>query len=163
MKRNIILILLVVLALAIAGCTSTNTDTPSENEPVVETEVTEAIETTEATDTTEDTENAEVGVVHLTDANYHDVIDNSQGVAIVDFWADWCGPCLVLGPILEEINQEEGIALYKVDVDENPALASEFKITGIPMVYIYKDGEVVDSLMGLGSKDNYINLVAKYE
>jgi len=158
MKKNIILILIVVLALVITGCVTTNTDTASENETVADTE------SAEETEVNETQENATAAnVVHVTDADYHDIVDNSEGVVIVDFWADWCGPCQILGPILEEISQEEGITVYKVDVDENPELAAEFRITGIPMVYIYKDGEVVDSLMGLGDKDYYLNLVAKYE
>lgn len=161
MKRNVFIILLLVFAIAIAGCTSAGNTI---DEPDNQTEVaTEAADTAEESESTEDTASEVVGAVHLTDENYHDVIDNTEGVAIVDFWADWCGPCQVLGPILDEINQEEGVPLYKVDVDENPKLAAEFKITGIPMVYIYKDGEVVDSVMGLGDKDYYINLVAKYE
>lgn len=114
------------------------------------------------TEETADTVSGEAEIIHLTDDTYHDIIDNSTGIVMVDFWAAWCGPCLQLAPILEEISAEEGITLYKLNVDENPNISYEFRITGIPMVYIYKDGEPVDSQMGAGYKQLYLDLIDKY-
>lgn len=106
------------------------------------------------------TQNA--GVYHLTDENYYDTIGSTQGVVLVDFWAEWCGPCMSLGPILEEISQEENIIVYKVNVDECPQISSDFSITGIPMVYVYKDGVIVDSILGLSDKSTYVDLIDSY-
>ncbi|MEX1376926.1 MAG: thioredoxin domain-containing protein [Eubacteriales bacterium] len=107
-------------------------------------------------------ENTDSVAIHLTDENYHETVDNSVGVAFVDFWAAWCSPCVQLAPILEEVASEYDVTLYKLNVDENPLTSAEFQISGIPMVYVYKDGKVVDSQMGLGTKQTYIDLVEKY-
>lgn len=159
MKKNLFLILVIVLALFVSGCfiIDNETETSSqETEVVVETEDSNTTES-------ENTDNTGVAnIIHVTDDDYHDIVDNSEGIAIVDFWATWCPPCNALAPILEEISAEEGITIYKVDVDENPKLAKEFRIQSIPMVYFYKDGEVVDSQLGLGTKEIYLNIINKY-
>ena len=100
--------------------------------------------------------------IHLTDANYHEIVDNSEGVALVDFWAAWCGPCVQLAPILEEVATEYNVTLYKLNVDENPFTSAEFQVTGIPRVQVYKDGVYVDTIVGLASKQNYVDLINKY-
>ncbi len=102
-------------------------------------------------------------VIHLSDENYHENVDNAVGLYFVDFWAEWCGPCQQLAPILEEISSEEGVTIYKVNVDECPITATEFQIRSIPMVYLYKDGQVVDSLMGAGYKQLYLDMLEKYK
>jgi len=146
MKKNIFIVLLLVFIIALTSCTKTTNQENTTSTP--EQEIQE--------------ETNEANVVHLTDENYHETVDNSEGVVIVDFWADWCPPCVKLGPILEEISMEENITLYKVDVDECPETAKEFKIASIPMVYIYKDGEVVDSQMGLADKKFYLDMINQY-
>jgi len=160
MKKNILLFTFILLISSIlTGClntaqTDTAMDEQTENTAGVEAEVTN----TDA----EEAVSGEAEIIHLTDDTYHDIIDNSTGIVMVDFWAAWCGPCLQLAPILEEISAEEGITLYKLNVDENPNISYEFRITGIPMVYIYKDGEPVDSQMGAGYKQLYLDLINKY-
>jgi len=150
MKKNIFIVLLLVFIIALTSCTKTTNQENTTSTP--EQEIQE--------ETNEDANDA--NVVHLTDEIYHETVDNSEGVVIVDFWADWCPPCVKLGPILEEISMEENITLYKVDVDECPETAKEFKIASIPMVYIYKDGEVVDSQMGLADKKFYLDMINQY-
>ena len=75
-------------------------------------------------------------------------------LTLVDFWASWCGPCRMLGPIVEELAAEtEGVACAKVNVDENPDIAIGLGIQAIPTLFLFKDGEAVDRAVGLQSKD----------
>jgi putative thioredoxin len=87
----------------------------------------------------------------VTDQTFEqDVIERSKSVAVVvDLWAEWCGPCKTLGPILEQVVDEtEGVELAKVDVDSNPAVSQAFRVQSIPAVYAMKDGKVVDGFVG---------------
>lgn len=90
----------------------------------------------------------------LTDANFKENVLDKKGVALVDFWAEWCGPCRMVGPIVEEIAKEyEGKALVgKVDVDSNPEVSYKYGIRSIPTLLFIKDGEVVDKQVGATSK-----------
>ena len=91
--------------------------------------------------------------IDLSDADFHEVV-KSHPLVVVDFWAPWCGPCRIVSPVLEELSQEmAGKAIFgKVNVDDNPATASEFGIQGIPTIMIFKDGEPVDGLVGAAPK-----------
>lgn len=93
--------------------------------------------------------------VILTDSNFEAEVLKSDKPVLVDFWAVWCGPCQVLGPIVEELSHEyEGkIKVGKMDVDQNPQAASNFGIMSIPTVMIFKGGNVVKQLIGLQSKE----------
>ena len=88
----------------------------------------------------------------VSDATFeHDVVERSHHVpVVVDLWADWCGPCRVLGPILEKVVAETGgaVELAKVDVDANPGVAASFRVQSIPAVYALRDGQVVDHFIG---------------
>jgi thioredoxin 1 len=98
----------------------------------------------------------------LTDSNFKDEI--STGLVLVDFWAPWCAPCRMLGPIIEEIAGEvEGIKIGKLNVDENPVTAGEYKIMSIPNVILFKDGEAVEAIIGLRPKEAYLEAVEKYK
>lgn len=91
-------------------------------------------------------------VVELTEKNFDSSI--SKGTVLVDFWAPWCGPCRVLGPVIDELSQEyENIKFCKVNVDNNQKIAAKYKIMSIPSVLIYKDGKKVDNFVGALPKD----------
>jgi len=92
--------------------------------------------------------------VALTKDNFKQSIEN--GVSLVDFWAPWCGPCKMQLPIVEELSSElEGQAVVaKINVDEEPELASQFGVMSIPTLILFKDGQPVDKMVGLQSKDS---------
>lgn len=95
--------------------------------------------------------------IHLDSSNFESTI-NSAKVVLVDFWAPWCGPCKMLGPVLEQVASEmEGKAVIaKVNVDESPELASQFNVSNIPTVVYLKNGKIADVGVGLTSKDSII-------
>lgn len=92
-------------------------------------------------------------VIHLDEATFKSEVLEGKGVVIVDFWADWCGPCKMLGPILDELSEEVTATICKVNVDEYSSLASEYGIRSIPTLIAFKDGEKVDQLVGLMQKN----------
>ncbi len=92
--------------------------------------------------------------VEITDANFEEIIASDKPV-LVDFWAEWCGPCKMIGPVVEELASEyEGKAVIgKVDVDSNPAVSAKFGIRSIPTLLVFKGGEVVDKQIGAVPKN----------
>lgn len=98
----------------------------------------------------------------ISQADFNDEI--KEGFVVVDFWATWCGPCKMLGPVLEEVSNEfeDKAKFTKIDVDANPIVASQYKITSIPTVLMFKDGEVVEEMTGFKPKTTIINLVNKH-
>ena len=100
--------------------------------------------------------------VEITDANFDELVLKSSQPVIVDFWAEWCGPCLMIGPIIEEMATEySGKAVIgKVDVDSNSGISSQFNVRSIPTILFIKNGEVVDKSVGAVPK---ATLVAKLE
>ena len=95
--------------------------------------------------------------LEITDANFEEVVLNSDKPVLVDFWAAWCGPCRMVGPLVEQISNEfEGKAVVgKVDVDNNPGISAKYGIRNIPTVLFLKGGEVVDKQVGAAPKDVY--------
>ncbi len=93
--------------------------------------------------------------ITLTDTNFQDEVLDSKGVVVIDFWAPWCSPCLILGPILEELVEDygDGVRLGKFNVDENPQTAAKYGIMGIPTVIIFRDGQPTAQLVGLQPKE----------
>ena len=91
----------------------------------------------------------------VTDKNFEEEVLKNDKPVMVDFWAPWCGPCQVMGPIIEEIVQEVGdkMKIVKLNVDENPQTASQYQIMSIPTIKIFKGGEVIKDFMGLQSKE----------
>ncbi|MGI8546921.1 MAG: thioredoxin [Gemmatimonadaceae bacterium] len=100
--------------------------------------------------------------VELTDATFANEIENHQGLAVVDFWAPWCGPCRIVGPVLDELAGEySGKAkVAKVDVDHNQSLAQKYGVRSIPLILFFKDGKVVDQVLGAVPK---AQLAAKFQ
>jgi len=86
--------------------------------------------------------------VHLTEQTFDEALMASQGLVMVDFWAEWCGPCLAIGPVLEELASEGRVTLMKVNVDDNPELAARYGIRSIPTILFVKQGTVVDRVVG---------------
>ena len=86
-----------------------------------------------------------------------------KGSVIIDFYADWCGPCRKLGPIFEELSHEmNGVKFFKVNVEDAPDLAAEFNVQAIPTLLFFKDGDLVDRLMGGLAKDELRSLIEKH-
>ena len=90
---------------------------------------------------------------HVTDASFHaDVINNEKPV-LVDFWAEWCGPCRQIGPALEEINNElDGVEIVKINIDDNPDAPTRYGVRGIPTMILFKGGQPVATKVGAAPK-----------
>ena len=95
--------------------------------------------------------------VQFTDANFESEVLGSSQPVLVDFWADWCGPCRLLSPTIEELASElgESAKVGKLNVDENPETAAKYRISSIPSVLVFHDGELVETLVGVQSKQRY--------
>lgn len=92
---------------------------------------------------------------HAQDTTFKEVVINSDKPVLVDFWATWCGPCKMLAPVVEEVaqNMESEIDVVKIDVDENPNVASEYGITSIPTLILFKEGKPVGKIVGFRPAD----------
>ena len=101
-----------------------------------------------------------MSVMHITKANYDELVKNSDKPVLLDFWAPWCGPCRMVGPIVEEIAQErEDIAVGKINVDQDPELARHFGVMSIPTVVFLKGGREIARKVGVMPEAVYDGLI----
>ena len=103
-----------------------------------------------------------MAIINATDQNFDENI--KEGLVLVDFWAPWCGPCKMIAPVLEDLSGDiEGKAnIVKVDVDNNQGTASKYGIMSIPTLLLFKNGEVVDKVVGFQPKESLAQLIEKH-
>lgn len=101
-----------------------------------------------------------MSIIHLTDNDFRDKI--ASGTVLVDFWADWCGPCKMLAPVIEELAEEfsESVTIAKLDTDQNAETAAAYGITAIPTVIMFRDGEEITRFIGVHPKEDYAEALA---
>ncbi|MCD8323515.1 MAG: thioredoxin [Clostridiales bacterium] len=101
-----------------------------------------------------------MSTIHITADNFDEEVMNSDKPVLLDFWATWCGPCRMVGPVLEEIAAERSdIKVGKVNVDEEPELAKEFQVSSIPMLVVIKNGEITNRTVGAQPKASLLALL----
>lgn len=102
-----------------------------------------------------------MSVVELNNDDFDSEVLSSDKTVLVDFWASWCGPCKMLAPIIEEVEQEvsDCCKVFKVDIDENPELAQKYGIMTIPTMIVFKDGDEVNKIVGLRQKEEIISML----
>jgi thioredoxin 1 len=102
-------------------------------------------------------------VKNVTHIEWENEVMKDEGSVLVDFWAPWCGPCRMVGPTIDEIARENkfGTKFVKVNVDENPSIASEYNIQSIPTIAIFKNGKIIKTAIGAQSKSAYETLISE--
>lgn len=103
-----------------------------------------------------------MSVKHITSDNFEQDVLNSEKPVLADFWAAWCGPCKMLGPVIEELADElDDVEVVKVNVDENPDLMLQYKVRNIPTLILFEDGQAVDKMVGFAGKDEILEFLGK--
>ena len=100
----------------------------------------------------------------FSDANFQAEVLDSDKLTVVDFWAEWCGPCRAIGPIIEDLSKEyEGkVNVGKINVDQNPEVSINYGITSIPAILFFKGGQMVDKLVGAQPKNNFVKKIEQH-
>ena len=104
-------------------------------------------------------------ITEITDDNFADEVEQGEGLYMVDFWAEWCGPCRLIAPTVDQLAdeyKEKGLRVGKVNVDNNPQTSVRFAVRSIPAVLFFKDGEMIDQVVGAGPKAMYENKVLEH-
>ncbi len=100
----------------------------------------------------------------LTAQNFERTILDTDGLALVDFWASWCGPCQMQSPVIEELSEElDDVIIGKVNVDEQPQLAMQFEVMSIPTLLLFRNGECISEQVGYHSKRDLLALIRQYK
>jgi thioredoxin 1 len=102
--------------------------------------------------------------MQFTDQNFKQEAEDSSDLVLVDFFAPWCGPCKMLGPVIEELindNKDKKVKIGKMNVDENPAISEKYGVMGVPTMIFIKNGQIVDKIVGLRSKSEIQAMIDK--
>jgi len=100
-------------------------------------------------------------MIEITSKNFEEVVMKSDKPVVMDFWAEWCSPCRIITPIIEDLSKEyeEEVKIVKCNVDDNPELSQKFNIRSIPTILFLKDGKIFDTKIGAGNKQSFVKKI----